>query len=123
MFDVIGWISLIFFIIAGSLIAACYPFVWHRIFQRPEPWTPQFARMAEAWPWPSIIFVALQVLAAIAINIWGNTWERIFGLIGVGFYAWFIPHIIQYVIDHHGDNPPYTGIRGLLFNRKEVKYG
>lgn len=111
----IGWVSLVFFIIAGSMVASNYYFVWHIILQRDEPFTRQYARIAERWLWESIVFVGLQLAGAILINIFGNTWERIFGLIGAGFFAWFIPHIVKYVQDHHGDNPPYTGMRRLVF--------
>lgn len=97
MTTVIGWLATIAFLIAATLFGCYYHRVWHDLLMMPEPFTAWFSRIALAHPlfwWGG---VATFALIAVLTAYFGLAWERLLGIISTGFFAWFIPHIIENV--------------------------
>jgi hypothetical protein len=85
-------------------IARTYLWVWHRFFQRDEPFTRQASRMEERWP--AFTWGFALALYGLSAGLWRGWWIVLTVAIFV-FSWWFLPHIVRYRVEHKGDNPPY----------------
>jgi len=64
--------------------------VWHDLAQRNEPWTRQFARIAQAHP-----------------AFWYSTLGTLIagGIFGICFLGWLIWHVKDYIKTHKNNKP------------------
>lgn len=107
MYPVWAGILIILSFNASILVFAIfYPFIWYDLFQRFEPFTRQFARIAQKRPWFFYGIVGLLALAALITTIHSNIWywqvihaEIVFGL------GWLVGHIFDASQDPL--NPPH----------------
>ncbi len=86
-----------------DIIAKIYRFVWYKVFQRREPWTPQFCRFEQAYPY---VFwsIGVAICALIGANM-DSFWSGFWGCTVLIFLVWFFPHILEYRIDHPDNTP------------------
>jgi hypothetical protein len=94
MADVIGWISVVVFLIAAGLVACFYRHVWHDILHMTEPFTYWFCQVAVSSPWAWWGGVGLFFVLSILTAYFGETWQRLLGIAWTCFFSWFIPHIL-----------------------------
>jgi hypothetical protein len=99
-----------------------YYFFWYKICQFNEPFTRWISRLAEKWPYEWFIGHGLLVIGLFALDIFVPWYYKITVSMFIAFYGWFIPHIIQYVIDNHGNNPPHFWKLVLSRVKKERSY-
>ena len=88
------------------LIGTHYEWFWKIWMQFKEPFTRWIARFAEAhgyFYWTTQAIITLAAFSGLLLLPW---YWRILDSYLFGFQVWFIPHIIQYILDHYPDNPP-----------------
>jgi fatty acid desaturase len=102
------------FILAVTLFAVFYPWVWYDLFQRNEPFTAQYARIAQKRPWFFYGICVVLLLGAFIGAMIAAWWLRVILIITVGFFGWFIPHI--WSASQDPSNPPHFPLtpRSLL---------
>jgi hypothetical protein len=94
------------FIICVALLAIFYPWIWYDLFQRNEPFTQQWARIAQKRPWFFYGLCGLLLVGAFAGAILIEWWAwRVIHVIVVGFFAWLLPHVWAAAQDPN--NPPH----------------
>lgn len=90
-----------------DFIGKAYRWFYYDLLQRKEPFTWQFSRMQEAHP-----FIFWSIVIAIGGYLWrmiffGEWWEIVIGIAGLGIEAWFIGHIIDSIQEHDWKPNPH----------------
>jgi len=88
-----------------DIIAKIYIFIWARVCQRKEPFTPQFCRLEQSSPgvfWgASVALILYMGILLVGASFWQTI---IIGAIAV-FLVWFFPHVLEYRINHPENVP------------------
>lgn len=82
-----------------DFIAKSYYWVWHKFFQRDQPFTAQASRMEARWP-TFVWGFALLLFYCVSRHLWLAIPTNLFAV-------WFLPHIVRYRVAHP-ENTPYS---------------
>jgi hypothetical protein len=93
-----------------DIIARGYLFVWAKVFQRQEPFTPQLCRMEKAWPAVFWALVIGSILFCDRAMSWGRFWPSFWAVCWLLFMLWFTHHVVEYRAAHPA-NVPYALVR------------